>query len=89
MATVLGKKFTFPLDLKARGFGMTYHAKQVTSCPGCGRSHWYVGRMSAECAFCSTALPLEATDMLGDGLIRRVHVKKLGLGLSFNPKANR
>jgi hypothetical protein len=27
--------------------------------PGCGRTHWLIGRLSAECAFCSTALPLK------------------------------
>lgn len=26
-------------------------------CPGCGRSHWVIGRSSAECASCCTALP--------------------------------
>ena len=31
---------------------------EVNHCPGCGRSHWYVGRLSAECGFCGTALPL-------------------------------
>lgn len=29
-----------------------------TACPGCGGSHWTIGRFSAECAFCCTALPL-------------------------------
>lgn len=29
-----------------------------TICPGCGHSHWQIGRLSAECAFCGTALPL-------------------------------
>jgi hypothetical protein len=27
-------------------------------CPECGRAHWHVGRLSVECAFCATALPL-------------------------------
>lgn len=27
-------------------------------CPGCGRSHWLIGRATAECGFCATALPL-------------------------------
>lgn len=27
-------------------------------CPGCSRGHWYIGRNSAECAFCETVLPL-------------------------------
>lgn len=27
-------------------------------CPGCGKGNWYVGRVSAECANCGTAIPL-------------------------------
>lgn len=27
-------------------------------CPGCGKGHWHVGRVSAECVGCGTALPL-------------------------------
>jgi hypothetical protein len=41
----------------ARGYVVSY-AGASTACPGCGRTHWIVGRVSAECAFCSTALPL-------------------------------
>jgi tRNA(Ile2) C34 agmatinyltransferase TiaS len=35
-----------------------YHIGETNHCPGCGRSQWSVGRITAECAFCSTALPL-------------------------------
>ena len=28
------------------------------SCPACGWGAWYIGRSSAECARCATALPL-------------------------------
>lgn len=31
-------------------------------CPGCGRSHWWVRTMTAQCAFCETALPLGRCD---------------------------
>lgn len=41
-----------------RGYQPLYHQDIVNRCPGCGRSHWFVGRMSAECAYCETALPL-------------------------------
>ena len=27
-------------------------------CPGCGKSHWWIGRTMAECGFCSTAIPI-------------------------------
>jgi hypothetical protein len=42
----------------ARGYHAVYRDGEVNHCPGCGRTHWLIGRMSAECAFCSTALPL-------------------------------
>ena len=41
-----------------RGYFITYREREVNHCPGCGRTHWYVGRISAECSFCATALPL-------------------------------
>lgn len=42
----------------ARGYHAVYHDGEVNHCPGCGRTHWLIGRLSAECAFCGTALPL-------------------------------
>lgn len=42
----------------AMGYRMLYHPGDVNRCPGCGHSHWHVGRSSAQCAFCQTALPL-------------------------------
>lgn len=47
-----------PFDPRARGYYAVYRAGESNFCPGCGRSHWIIGRSSAECAFCSTALPL-------------------------------
>ena len=41
-----------------RGYRVTYRANATNYCPGCGHSHWHVGRHTAECAFCSTVLPL-------------------------------
>jgi hypothetical protein len=41
-----------------RGYHAVYRDGEVNHCPGCGRTHWLIGRVSAECAFCSTALPL-------------------------------
>jgi hypothetical protein len=40
-----------------RGYVVTYGGPE-TACPGCGRTQWLVGRATAECACCSTALPL-------------------------------
>jgi hypothetical protein len=49
---------SFAHDPSARGYSPAYRQNQVNRCPGCGRTHWYVGRISAECGFCATALPL-------------------------------
>jgi glutaredoxin 2 len=42
---------------------MTYRDGETNHCPGCARSQWIIGRLSAECAFCSTALPLNRPDV--------------------------
>lgn len=41
-----------------RGYNAVYRRNETNHCPGCGRTHWFVGRVSAECGFCGTALPL-------------------------------
>jgi len=48
-----------------RGYHVVYREHEVNHCPGCSRTHWYVGRTMAECAFCGTALPLEASKLAG------------------------
>ena len=45
-------------DPAVRGYHAVYREHEVNHCPGCGRTHWLIGRMLAECAFCATALPL-------------------------------
>jgi hypothetical protein len=42
----------------ARGYCAAYRSGEPNRCPGCGRDQWTIGRITAECAFCSTALPL-------------------------------
>ena len=50
----------FPLSrMNEMGFRPFYHSNSVNHCPGCGQAQWYIGRISAECAFCGTALPLQ------------------------------
>lgn len=49
-------------DFQPGGFRPAYRDDVVNHCPGCGRSNWLVGRVTAECAFCSTALPLAFSD---------------------------
>jgi len=41
-----------------RGYHAVYRENAVNHCPGCGRTHWLIGRLLAECGFCGTALPL-------------------------------
>lgn len=48
-----------PFDPALRGYHAVYRENEVNHCPGCGRTQWYLGRALAECAFCSTALPLQ------------------------------
>ncbi len=59
---------TFPHDPAYRGYHVVYRENEVNHCPGCGRSHWYVGRVSAECGFCATALPLVDRMTTGSGV---------------------
>ena len=49
---------SFAASLAQRGHHIVYRANADNHCPGCGRSHWYIGRVSAECGFCGTAVPL-------------------------------
>ena len=49
-----------------RGYQFLYHRGTTNHCPACGRTHWYVGRVSAECGFCNAAVPL-AEAVTGNG----------------------
>ena len=56
-----------------RGYHIVYREQQTNHCPGCGHTHWYIGRLMAECAFCQTALPLEnASSVAGSQTIRTI-----------------
>ena len=54
-----------------RGYNAVYRHHETNYCPGCGRTHWLIGRIMAECAFCATALPLENAPMIAGGQIIR------------------
>jgi hypothetical protein len=45
----------------AQSFTPLYYTGETNRCPGCGRAHWYVGRVLAECGFCATAIALAET----------------------------
>ena len=49
---------SFAASLAKRGHHIVYRANSLNHCPGCGRSQWFIGRVSAECGFCGTAVPL-------------------------------
>ena len=49
---------SFAAGLARRGHHIVYRANESNHCPGCGRYQWYSGRVSAECGFCGTAVPL-------------------------------
>ena len=55
---------SFAAGLAKRGHHIVYRANSANHCPGCGRSHWYIGRVSAECGFCGTAVPLAETSVV-------------------------
>ena len=55
---------SFAAGLAKRGHHIVYRANESNHCPGCGRSQWYIGRMSAECGFCGTAVPLAEASVL-------------------------
>jgi uncharacterized protein (DUF983 family) len=59
------------LVLADRGYAPLYHRGETNRCPGCGHSSWHVGRSSAECGFCGTALafasPGLAAPLIGAG----------------------
>ena len=69
------------LDPARRGYHAVYHENEVNHCPGCGRAHWIIGRMLAECGFCATALPLS------EGMRREVVLVRSSrpLGLEARP----
>lgn len=52
---------SYGIDPATRGYHAVYRENEVNHCPGCGRTHWILGRVLAECAFCATALPLADT----------------------------
>lgn len=64
------KTHSLPYDPASRGYHAVYRQQEVNHCPGCGRTHWYVGRLMAECGFCATALPLDDASIRG-GSFRR------------------
>ena len=63
----------FAHDPALRGYHAVYREGELNHCPGCGRSHWIIGRFSAECGFCATALALADGGLTGMGVRSRGH----------------
>jgi hypothetical protein len=40
------------------GLAVLYRLGETNHCPGCGGRNWHIGRETAECGRCATALPL-------------------------------
>src|SRR3954447_19709188 len=55
----------FGAEVVGRGHHVVYRAQETNRCPGCGRAQWHVGRQTAECAFCETAIPLAEAKWIG------------------------
>jgi hypothetical protein len=56
---------------RQRGYHLMYRMNETNYCPGCGRSHWHMGRLSAECAFCGSVLPYEDAQRTSNAITRR------------------
>ena len=50
-----------------RGHHVVYRTEETNRCPGCGHAQWLVGRQTAECALCGTAIALANAKWLGAG----------------------
>ena len=79
----------FEVDPSARGHHVVYRLNETNRCPGCGREQWLVGRITAECAFCGTAVALAEAKWIGTaptepaaakGAERREHERLDGAG---------
>ena len=70
-AMILRRDERFAHDPSFRGYRVVYRQHETNRCPGCGRSHWYLGRSSAECGFCATALPFAGAEFATERLAWR------------------
>ena len=52
----------------AHGYSPIYRQGELNRCPGCGLASWIIGRSTAECSDCGSALPLQHTGLEGCSL---------------------
>ena len=62
--------YNFGVNQPHTGYRIAYRQHEANHCPGCGQSQWIIGRTTAECAYCSTAIPLQVGGSTGNGLFR-------------------
>lgn len=68
--------FDFGIHVARAGYRIAYRRDETNHCPGCGKAHWLLGRLTAECAFCGTALPLHGAPDQGDATPRLIHASE-------------
>lgn len=85
--TSIASETTFKLDLSARGYQVLFWRGAVNRCPGCGHSQWYIGRVTAECGICGTALPINEATQAGLNPCgrRAVALHLIGPGQAIDP----
>ncbi len=47
-----------PEAIALRGNHVVFRPGETNRCPGCSGTHWQVGRVTAECFLCGTALAI-------------------------------
>ena len=63
--------YDFGIRQPGSSYRIAYRSHETNHCPDCGKSQWMIGRMTAECAVCGTALPLVAGSSSGISALRR------------------
>lgn len=72
----MGTLITYADRFSPNGYAIPYRMGERNYCPGCTRQHWHIGRLTAECAFCGTAIPMEAVH--GYGAVQSFSSKSAG-----------
>jgi len=82
---------SYHLNVSARGYQVLFRADETNRCPGCGHSQWIVGRITAECCFCGTALALADSEWSGMGpnAAQKAVTLHVVEGPRFKPSNNR
>lgn len=66
LVAVKSQRPTLAEHLSRRAYRHLYRPGMINACPGCGRMHWWVGRASAEFAFCEAVVPIASDGREGE-----------------------